>query len=66
MIRIRCPICDGEMVGPDRSAWPDFPFCSQRCRLIDLGRWLGGKYHLATDPEEDDSGLTDRDESEMT
>ena len=66
MIRTRCPICDGEMVGPDRSAWADFPFCSRRCRLIDLGRWLGGKYHLVADPEEDGSDLQDRDESEMT
>jgi endogenous inhibitor of DNA gyrase (YacG/DUF329 family) len=54
------------MVGPDRSAWADFPFCSRRCRLIDLGRWLGGKYHLVADPEEDGSDLQDRDESEMT
>jgi endogenous inhibitor of DNA gyrase (YacG/DUF329 family) len=23
-----------------------FPFCSPRCKLIDLGRWLGGKYRI--------------------
>jgi endogenous inhibitor of DNA gyrase (YacG/DUF329 family) len=41
----------------DRAAWPSFPFCSQRCRLIDLGRWLGENYHVpaeATDADETD------------
>lgn len=25
---------------------PDFPFCSPRCKLIDLGRWLGEEYRI--------------------
>jgi endogenous inhibitor of DNA gyrase (YacG/DUF329 family) len=29
--------------------WPEFPFCSPRCRLIDLGRWLGEDYRMAPD-----------------
>jgi hypothetical protein len=24
-----------------------FPFCSDRCRLVDLGKWLGEKYRIA-------------------
>ena len=28
------------------------PFCSERCRTIDLGRWLGEKYGLPVEPEE--------------
>jgi endogenous inhibitor of DNA gyrase (YacG/DUF329 family) len=24
-----------------------FPFCSERCRLVDLGRWLGEEYRIA-------------------
>jgi endogenous inhibitor of DNA gyrase (YacG/DUF329 family) len=51
MSSTRCPVCDAEMVGPDRSAWPDFPFCSPRCRLIDLGRWLGEQYRVTKDSE---------------
>ena len=46
------------------------PFCSERCRLIDLKRWLGEEYTVPTrpaDPEEDDappeSNGTDRDDS---
>jgi hypothetical protein len=52
------------MAGPDRSAWPDFPFCSSRCRLIDLGRWLGEKYQVAADPEESGSTSSDDNESD--
>lgn len=28
------------------------PFCSKRCRLIDLGRWLGEKYAVPEEPGE--------------
>jgi endogenous inhibitor of DNA gyrase (YacG/DUF329 family) len=52
------------MVGPDRSALPDFPFCSSRCKLIDLGRWLGGKYHFEAEPEEPSESLNHDDDSE--
>jgi uncharacterized protein len=37
---------------------PDFPFCSDRCRLIDLGKWASGAYVISAplnDPETDDS-----------
>ena len=30
------------------------PFCSDRCRAIDLGRWLDERYGLAGEPDEDD------------
>jgi endogenous inhibitor of DNA gyrase (YacG/DUF329 family) len=33
----------------------DFPFCSERCRLIDLGKWASGGYVISTpitDPEQ--------------
>jgi len=32
------------------------PFCSERCRMADLGRWLGGDYRIAGDPTDDPSG----------
>ncbi len=43
MIKVRCPICQSLMVGGS-AEWPEFPFCSPRCKLIDLGRWLGEEY----------------------
>ncbi|RPJ60959.1 MAG: DNA gyrase inhibitor YacG [Acidobacteria bacterium] len=39
----RCPSCKIE-VSRDN---PFLPFCSERCRLLDLGRWLDGDYHVA-------------------
>jgi endogenous inhibitor of DNA gyrase (YacG/DUF329 family) len=39
------------MEGPSAADWPEFPFCSARCRLIDLGRWLGEAYRIK--PEAD-------------
>lgn len=62
MIRVRCPICDSVMEGESTSSWPDFPFCSSRCRLIDLGRWLDEGYRLpaesadAAPPEAEETG----------
>jgi len=41
-----CPICKKEVA---RHA-QDFPFCSERCRLIDLGNWADGNYAIAAEP----------------
>jgi endogenous inhibitor of DNA gyrase (YacG/DUF329 family) len=53
---VRCPTCKKD-VTPDVKS---FPFCSERCRLVDLGNWLDGKYRVASqnderkpDPDED-------------
>jgi endogenous inhibitor of DNA gyrase (YacG/DUF329 family) len=46
----QCPICRKPVEPPDESAPADpsnpFPFCSDRCRLVDLGRWFDGKYQI--------------------
>jgi endogenous inhibitor of DNA gyrase (YacG/DUF329 family) len=39
-----CPIC-GKPV-PPRPENRAFPLCSDRCRLLDLGKWLGGEYRI--------------------
>ena len=49
----RCPICK---VSVDEKA-SAFPFCSERCRMIDLGNWLDGRYTLADDPTMGDVSL---------
>jgi uncharacterized protein len=47
-----CPICG-------KPALPRFrPFCSARCRLIDLGRWLGESYRIPAE-----SGAEPEDET---
>jgi endogenous inhibitor of DNA gyrase (YacG/DUF329 family) len=53
MIRVKCPICGRSMGGSSLAEWPQFPFCSPRCKTIDLGRWLGETYRFAAEePEE--------------
>src|ERR1035437_6419670 len=47
---LRCPTC-GMLV---RMTDEDFPFCSDRCRKIDLGKWAMGVYKISSpvlDPE---------------
>jgi endogenous inhibitor of DNA gyrase (YacG/DUF329 family) len=34
------------MEAESQAEWPHFPFCSDRCKLIDLGRWLGESYRI--------------------
>jgi uncharacterized protein len=40
---VHCPICEKTF---DSSLSATMPFCSDRCRLIDLGRWLDERYGL--------------------
>ena len=57
--KVRCPQCGGE------SLWsadnPDRPFCSKRCKLIDLGAWASESYRVpvqeAAGPGEDGASL---------
>ena len=44
---MRCPICR-KGVQPDD---PFMPFCSDRCRIIDLGNWASEKYVISTPAE---------------
>jgi len=55
---LRCPICRKLVLASDAG----FPFCSERCRLIDLGKWASGGYVVSSqlnDPETDDSSYPD-------
>lgn len=48
--RFKCPTC-----GAATSAGSDaFPFCSARCRMVDLGRWLDGRYTVSREVSEED------------
>jgi endogenous inhibitor of DNA gyrase (YacG/DUF329 family) len=35
--------------------YPDYPFCSHRCKTIDLGRWLGEDYKVSSKDDRDRS-----------
>jgi len=48
-----CPICKRPVTEPaDDQPRGVYPFCSDRCQLIDLGRWLDGKYQIPVEPDE--------------
>ncbi len=55
---LRCPTCRAP-VEPPREASPpsSFPFCSERCRLLDLGGWLDERFRVAGSEEEDARSL---------
>ncbi len=47
---LRCPSCGTLVTAADT----EFPFCSDRCRVIDLGKWASGAYRISSpvhDPE---------------
>src|SRR3984957_3447099 len=44
ILKPRCPICKKIV----KSSAPEFPFCSDRCRTIDLGKWASGASVIAS------------------
>ena len=49
-MRITCPTCRGATTWEENS---HRPFCSERCRLIDLGTWAEGGYAIPGEPAPD-------------
>lgn len=43
-MKIHCPLCKKETTWEEN---PFRPFCSERCRLLDLGKWASGDYRIA-------------------
>jgi len=41
---VRCPQCGGDAVYAPENPWR--PFCSERCKLIDLGAWATDSYRV--------------------
>ena len=52
-----CPICKKPT---DSEEHADFPFCSERCGLLDLGAWASEKY-VVSDPVFDEEELLEAD-----
>lgn len=51
-----CPTCTQEFESETSTA---MPFCSQRCRLIDLGRWLREEHRLPIESEDEEEEAAD-------
>lgn len=49
---LRCPTCRKLVLSSDEQ----FPFCSERCRTIDLGKWASGAYVISTPANDPESG----------
>jgi uncharacterized protein len=59
-LKLRGPICKKVVKSGD----PEFPFCSDRCRTIDLGKWASGAYVIPSpvaDAEEEIRSSTPED-----
>jgi uncharacterized protein len=56
----RCPICNTPVTPPAPAppvsppAKSYFPFCSERCKQVDLGRWLTGQYAIPGESQIED------------
>jgi endogenous inhibitor of DNA gyrase (YacG/DUF329 family) len=59
-IKLCCPICKKTVT----AAEPDFPFCSDRCRSIDLGKWASGAYVIPVTETEAGDAMPDTDDTE--
>jgi len=47
---MRCPICSKVLAHGEN---PYRPFCSERCKLIDLDNWLSGRYQIPVNGNQD-------------
>lgn len=47
-MKVKCPTCRKEHEYDIKSPWR--PFCSERCKLIDLGQWASGSYVIEGEP----------------
>lgn len=52
MPTVRCPTCDRPVEWSEKFPWR--PFCSERCKLIDLGAWAAGKHAIPGEAVEAD------------
>ncbi len=57
-----CPRCQKPSVWQDN---PSRPFCSERCKLIDLGAWANEDYKIATRTAPDLTDANNNDDSDL-
>lgn len=59
-MQIRCPICKKKTTWEEN---PWRPFCSERCKLIDLGKWATEEYRIKgkeVEEEKEEKEIKDR------
>lgn len=60
-MKARCPTCRGAAVKDGNKV---FPFCCERCQLVDLGRWLTEAYRVPAEPADGDGESAPRPDDE--
>lgn len=50
----KCPICERNV--PGQPGVPPYPFCSPRCKLVDLGNWIDQRYVVGSEDPGDGEG----------
>lgn len=60
--QVKCPQCGGPALYSAEN--PYRPFCSERCRILDLGAWADETYRIPTPPSSSDSLSIDEDEGD--
>jgi endogenous inhibitor of DNA gyrase (YacG/DUF329 family) len=61
-ISVKCPVCGRAVTWLPAELYK--PFCSERCKLIDLGEWADEGYKIPVKDENLDDGFTESDSSE--
>ena len=56
---VPCPVCRTEVLWEEN---PHRPFCSERCRLLDLGSWAEDRYRIPGKKLEPEDELDDDDD----
>jgi len=57
---VKCPRCGKEVVFENN---PFRPFCSEHCKLIDLGKWVSGQYRIPmASPDKEEGGSSESDD----
>jgi endogenous inhibitor of DNA gyrase (YacG/DUF329 family) len=54
-----CPVCERDV--EPREDNPSFPFCSKRCKQVDLGRWFNEEVSIPMTPNSTERSLNDTD-----
>ncbi len=67
--KVCCPHCGGESPWSAANKWR--PFCSERCKMVDLGMWSMEQYRVAGKPAEEQGdsnstpGSADREDDDV-
>lgn len=64
MPKIDCRYCGKELVYKSTRDLPFFPFCSERCKLIDLGKWVEEEHRIEESFTPEEANETDKSKGE--